>query len=73
MVGTSERDAQDLTEFSRNLATLAVGDIDYRWDALRTESNAAMTLPLLDFPNTQMNELPLWLPHDGFAAPQAVE
>ncbi|OKH79029.1 methyltransferase [Mycobacterium sp. SWH-M3] len=71
VVGTSERDAQDLTEFTRNLATLAVGDIDYRWDALRTESNAAMTLPLLDFPNTQMNELPLWLPHDGFAAPQA--
>ena len=32
VVGTSERQATDLTEFTRNLAVLAVNDIDYRWD-----------------------------------------
>ncbi len=71
VVGTSDRQARDLTEFTRNLAVLAVNDIDYRWDALRVESVGAMSLPLLDFPNTQMNESSLWLPYHGFASPPA--
>ena len=67
VVGTSDRQASDLTEFTRNLGVLAVNDIDYRWDVLRTESVGAATLPLLDFPNTQMNESSLWLPYHGVA------
>ena len=38
VVGTSAKQASDLTEFTRNLGVLAVNDIDYRWDVLRTES-----------------------------------
>ncbi|WP_286131856.1 nocobactin polyketide synthase NbtC [Mycobacterium sp. IS-1556] len=68
VVGTSTREAADLTEFTRNLALLAVDDIDYRWDVLRTEPTEPASLPLLDFPNTQMNEQTLWLPHHGFSA-----
>ncbi len=68
VVGTSSRQATNLAEFTRNLAVLAVNDIDYRWDVLRSESPGPVALPLLDFPNTQMNELPLWLPYHGFAA-----
>ena len=71
VVGTSDRQTSDLTEFTRNLATLVVDDIDYRWDVLRTESAGGVALPLLDFPNTQMNESPLWLPYHGFASPPA--
>ena len=41
VVGTSDRQASDLTEFTRNLGVLAVNDIDYRWDVLRTESVGA--------------------------------
>lgn len=69
VVGTSDRTATDLSEFTRNLATLAVNDIDYRWDTLCSESDGAVRLPLLDFPNTQMNELDLWLPFHGFTTP----
>lgn len=65
VVGTSDRQAEDLTEFTRNLAVLAVNDIDYRWDVLRTEAVGAVSLPLLDFPNTQMNESSLWLLYDS--------
>ncbi len=72
VVGTSCRGAIDLTEFARNLGVLAVNAIDYRWDALRTESAGAPVLPLLSFPNTQMNESALWLPYHGdFAPPHA--
>ncbi len=34
LVGTSRRDAEDLTEFTRNLATVAVSDLHFRWDLL---------------------------------------
>ena len=68
VVGTSDRQASDLTEFTRNLGVLAVNDIDYRWDVLRTESVGVATLPLSDFPNTQMNESSLWLPYHGVAS-----
>jgi mycobactin polyketide synthetase MbtD len=71
VVGTSDNQASDLTQFTRNLGVLAVNDIDYRWDVLRTESVGATPLPLLDFPNTQMNESSLWLPYHGFASPPA--
>jgi mycobactin polyketide synthetase MbtD len=65
VVGTSHRTATDLGEFTRNLALLAVHDLDYPWDCLRTESNGPAPLPLLDFPNTRMNESRLWLPYVG--------
>ena len=64
VVGTSDRTASDLGEFTRNLALLAVHDLDYSWECLRTESAGPTPLPLLDFPNTRMNETRLWLPYD---------
>ena len=39
VVGTSTRTAFDLGEFTRNLAQLAVHDLDYPWDCLGTESD----------------------------------
>lgn len=68
VVGTSARQASGLMEFTRNLAVLAVNDVDYRWNLLRTESVGAKSLPLMDFPNTQMNEGSLWLSYDGVAS-----
>jgi mycobactin polyketide synthetase MbtD len=65
MTGTSLRSATDLSEFTRNLAILAVNDAAYRWELLRQDSDGAPPLPLLDFPNTQMNEIHLWLPYQG--------
>jgi mycobactin polyketide synthetase MbtD len=73
VVGTSARQASDLTEFTRNLGVLAVNDIDYRWDVLRTESVGGEPLPLWDFPNTQMNESTLWLPYQVAAPPPALD
>ncbi|BCK53090.1 hypothetical protein NWFMUON74_08620 [Nocardia wallacei] len=65
VTGTSSRAAADLSEFTRNLATLAVQDLNYSWDALRDESDELVRLPLEDFPNTEMNEVWLWLPYNG--------
>jgi mycobactin polyketide synthetase MbtD len=64
VVGTSDRTASDLGEFTRNLALLAVHDLDYSWECLSTESAGPTPLPLLDFPNTRMNQTRLWLPYD---------
>lgn len=61
VVGTSNRNATDLTEFTVNLANLAVHDLDYPWDALRGEASEPLALPLPDFPNAQNNDIPLWL------------
>lgn len=72
VVGTSHRTATDLGDFTRNLALLAVHDLTYRWDCLCTESAGPTPLPLADFPNTRMNEVPLWLPYDG-GSPQREE
>lgn len=65
VVGTSNRTATDLGDFTRNLALLAVHDLDYRWECLCPESSGPVPLPLADFPNTRMNEVLLWLPYDG--------
>ncbi|WP_051028928.1 nocobactin polyketide synthase NbtC [Nocardia takedensis] len=59
---TSARTAVDLAEFTANLATLAVGHLDYRWDGLRVASDAPPPLPLADFPHSRMNEIPLYIP-----------
>lgn len=67
VIGTSNRNACSLGDFTRNLALLAVHDLDYRWESLCTESAGPTPLPLPDFPNTRMNEVPLWLPYDGGA------
>ncbi|NKY50332.1 nocobactin polyketide synthase NbtC [Nocardia vermiculata] len=67
VTATSVRTAADLSEFTRNLANLAVADLRYEWDALRIDT-APPTLPLPDFPNTGMNEQRLWLPYNDSAA-----
>lgn len=60
VLGTSLRTADGLSEFTRNLAQIAVLDIDYRWDALRVDDT--VTLPLRDFPHTVTNPKRLWAP-----------
>ncbi|MEU4646206.1 nocobactin polyketide synthase NbtC [Nocardia fluminea] len=60
VLGTSLRTADGLSEFTRNLAQVAVLDIDYRWDALRVDDT--VTLPLRDFPHTVTNPKRLWAP-----------
>lgn len=61
VLGTSLRTATGLTEFTRNLAMVAVQDLDYSWDALRVESDSGtVRLPLRDFPNTVLNPQRLW-------------
>ncbi|MBF6125127.1 nocobactin polyketide synthase NbtC [Nocardia brasiliensis] len=63
-IGTSRRSATDLGEFSRNVGLVAVQDLGFRWEALRhNKHGGAPALPLLDFPNTQMNERKLWAPY----------
>ncbi|MFE3188791.1 SDR family NAD(P)-dependent oxidoreductase [Nocardia sp. NPDC059240] len=58
VLGTSLRTADTLRDFTRNLATVAVSDLTYNWQALRTTDT--VTLPLRDFPNTVMNPQRLW-------------
>ncbi|WP_378737099.1 nocobactin polyketide synthase NbtC [Nocardia brasiliensis] len=61
VLGTSLRTAQGLREFTRNLAAVAILDLNYRWDALRRGHTAgAPVLPLRDFPHTVMNPKRLW-------------
>ncbi|WP_051181528.1 nocobactin polyketide synthase NbtC [Nocardia vinacea] len=61
VIGTSLRTAAGLGEFTRNLATVAVHDLNYRWDALRAESDSdTVRFPLPDFPNTVLNPQRLW-------------
>ncbi|MGV9541690.1 nocobactin polyketide synthase NbtC [Nocardia beijingensis] len=64
VIGTSRRTAEGLEDFTRNLATVAVNDAGYDWSALRVDSEEGVRLPLLDFPNTRMNEKPLWAPYE---------
>lgn len=61
VVGTSNRNATDLSEFTANLANLAVHDLNYQWDVLRGKASEPVALPLHDFPNVQNNDIPLWL------------
>ncbi|MBB5912904.1 mycobactin polyketide synthetase MbtD [Nocardia transvalensis] len=71
-LGTSRRSAEDLREFTRSLATVAVHDAGFRWDALRVSaSGGAVALPLLDFPNTRMTPKTLWAPYPYEAAGSA--
>ena len=64
ILGTSRRTAEDLREFTRNLATIAVHDAGFAWEALReSPSGATPALPLLDFPSTQMSPKVLWAPY----------
>jgi mycobactin polyketide synthetase MbtD len=78
VVGTSIRTATDLSEFTLNLAQLAVHDLDYPWECLGSEYDGPVPLPLLDFPNTRMNETRLWqlylpvLPQTAEPAPEPV-
>jgi len=60
VVGTSLRTATDLGAFTRNLARLAVHDLEYPWECLGTEPDGPARLPLVDFPNTRMNDTRLW-------------
>lgn len=69
-IGTSRRTAQDLREFTRNLAQIAVLHGSFTWNALRTNTDT-VRLPLLDFPNTQTTPKKLWAPFNYVAAPAA--
>ena len=60
VVGTSLRTATDLSEFTRNLAQVAVHDLNYPWECLGAEPDGPARLPLLDFPNIRMNDTRLW-------------
>ncbi|WP_227984338.1 nocobactin polyketide synthase NbtC [Nocardia spumae] len=63
-LGTSRRSAEDLREFTRNLATVAVHDADYAWESLRDSAcEGVPALPLLDFPHTRMSPKTLWAPY----------
>lgn len=63
VVSTSNRNAKDLNEFTANLANLAVHDLNYNWDMLRSKVSEPIPLPLDNFPNVQNNNIPLWLPY----------
>ena len=63
VVGTSNRTATDLGEFTRNIARLAVHDLHYPWRSLGAAPGGPAPLPLVDFPNTRMAETRLWLPY----------
>ncbi len=71
VVGTSERTATNLDEFTRNLANLAIHDLNYPWQCLHTASSETASLPLSDFPNTTMNDISLWLPYDELPSQSA--
>ncbi|GAB17602.1 putative polyketide synthase [Gordonia effusa NBRC 100432] len=62
VIGTSNRSATDLSVFTRNLASVIVGDLQYSLTSLRTGDIDDLGLPLLDFPNTVMNRQALWMP-----------
>ncbi|MGM7643991.1 nocobactin polyketide synthase NbtC [Nocardia sp. JW2] len=67
VLGTSLRTAEGLSEFTRNLAQVAVLDAGYRWDALRVDDT--VTLPLRDFPHTVTAPKRLWAAPDESATP----
>lgn len=71
VVGTSERAAAGLDQFTRNLVQLALDDLDYSWDCLSSSSGGPISLPLLDFPNTCMHQTRLWLPYEDVQARHA--
>ncbi|MFI9506266.1 nocobactin polyketide synthase NbtC [Nocardia sp. NPDC052566] len=60
VLGTSLRTATGLAEFTRNLVTVAVHDLNYDWSALRVVTDSAVRPPLRDFPNTVLNPQKLW-------------
>ncbi|WP_431953452.1 nocobactin polyketide synthase NbtC [Nocardia lijiangensis] len=62
VLGTSRRTAVGLEDFTRNLATLAVHDLNYDWQSLRVVGSA-VRLPLPNFPHTQMSPKRLWAPY----------
>lgn len=73
VVGTCNRAATDLGDFTRNLAHAAVHDLTYPWDRLCVERDGPVALPLPDFPNTVMNETKLWLPYDEASSRRAAQ
>ncbi|SNT49224.1 acyltransferase domain-containing protein [Rhodococcoides kyotonense] len=73
VVGTSRRTATTLTEFARAVATVAVHDEQFRWDALRDPSDTEVRLPLPDFPNSRMNQKRYWADRAVTPAPVPAE
>ncbi|MEU7142871.1 nocobactin polyketide synthase NbtC [Nocardia sp. NPDC046473] len=75
VLGTSQRSAVGLAEFTRNVAELAVRDLHYPWQSLHTVPNAQPpALPLRDFPSTVMSTKRLWAQYQSAseaAAPDA--
>ncbi|MFJ6096112.1 nocobactin polyketide synthase NbtC [Williamsia muralis] len=62
VIGTSRRSAEDLREFTHNLATVAVNDSGYRWESLAV-ADVEPIPPLPDFPHVQMARRSLWASH----------
>lgn len=71
VVGTSTRTDDDLTDFTRNVMRCALDDLNYPWESLVTQTQGPPPLPLPDFPNTPMNEIPLWMPYEQGLSPAA--
>ncbi|WP_194834038.1 nocobactin polyketide synthase NbtC [Nocardia sp. XZ_19_369] len=70
VVGTSQRTAVGLAEFTRNVAEIAVNDAHYPWQSLRSGADERVpSLPLRDFPATVMSTKRLWAPYQS--EPQA--
>ncbi|MFI9406409.1 nocobactin polyketide synthase NbtC [Nocardia sp. NPDC052316] len=66
VVGTSQRTAAGLAEFTRNVAEIAVNDAHYPWQSLRTDAEGrAPTLPLRDFPAAVMSARRLWASYNS--------
>jgi mycobactin polyketide synthetase MbtD len=64
VIGTSRRSSVDLREFTQNVATIAVNDTEYRWDALAVvEAGETPSPPLRNFPHVQMKSTSLWASH----------
>lgn len=57
---TSRREAEDLAEFTANLAGLAVVDTGFRWERLAVDDGGPAPLPLEGFPNTAWRRVSLW-------------
>lgn len=61
IAGTARREAANLSEFTRAVAELAVLDLNFSWDALRTPDTDGPPASILrDFPPTVMNSRRLW-------------
>ncbi|MGL4305639.1 MAG: nocobactin polyketide synthase NbtC [Mycobacteriaceae bacterium] len=60
VISTSVRTAKDLSEFTQNLAIMAVSDSHFQWSSLKITNSEVENLPLLDFPHTYLDQKRCW-------------